>query len=103
MSIIDFLYGLYISYTPVSTGIMLEKYRAVAMAVFELIKERDEAKGIKTKAVWDEKVGFPYNDDLEKVLNLLSELESTYGDEAFRTGFEAGARMTFEIMEKICD
>ncbi len=30
------------------------------MAVFELIKERDEAKSIKTKAVWDEKVGFPW-------------------------------------------
>ncbi len=48
--------------------------------------------------MWNENDLYPYNKDLEEVLTLVNELESTYGDEEFRTGFEAGARIVFEIM-----
>lgn len=97
-SMIDFLYSFYISYVPVSTGVTREKYKAVAIEILKLITERDAARGVESHIVWLEGDGVPYNKDLEKVLNLVDELESTYGDEAFRTGFEAGARIAFEIM-----
>ncbi len=64
-SMIDFLYSFYIPYVPVSKGVEREKYKAVAMAVLKLITERDKARGVDTKAVWNENDLYPYNEDLE--------------------------------------
>lgn len=110
-NLIDFLFEHYVETVPISTEKTRGSYDKVALAFLGLIKARDVALGVETRIVesplkyqeseggseWDGEP-YPYNDELEKYLRLVNTLMSIYGDEAFRTGIEAGARLVFEFM-----